>query len=106
MNPKSYPKHDVEKAKCKTFLSEYVDKDVPQEKKYEKQLREIANRERKTLDVYMDDVFDHDKDSEFARSVEGNVVRYVAHFEEVADQIIPKTADTAHVKDGTVINKF
>ena len=58
---------------------------------YSVQLQEIANRERRVLQIAMDDILDFRNDDDFAGNIERNTSRYVQLFEEVADGLLPES---------------
>eukprot|EP00605_Chrysophyceae_sp_TOSAG23-4_P001942 GSChrysophyteH1.ASY1.ANO1.2152.1 assembled CDS len=56
---------------------------------YSVQLQEIANRERKVLEIDLDDVFNHKNDEEFLANIKRNTKRYVSVFSEKAMDFLP-----------------
>lgn len=69
---------------------------------YLNQLGEIANLERTSLLVYMDDLEAYMGNDEFVRTVLRNTLRYVDVFSRAADILMPEpttTTDTASVID-------
>ena len=77
-----HPEVSSEKQKCREFLQEF---EIGGDLKYRKQLQEVADRERKVLEVSVDDVIDFRNDDEFAANIERNTKRYIHLFEEEAD---------------------
>ena len=94
--PSLYPKLDEEKEKCENFLTTFrVGSDYP----YANQLREIANRERKLLEIQLDDVMDHKHDEAFVNNIKRNSKRYVKLFETAAEKFLPQSTTLAHNED-------
>ena len=85
-----YPQMEGEKTKCENFLANYMKGD---EYPYARQLQEIANRERKLLEIELDEVLDHKQDEEFVNNIKRNSKRYVKLFETAAESLLP-TAST------------
>lgn len=56
---------------------------------YMEQLQEIANRQRTTLEIRLDDVNDFQGDAEFVSMIIRNTKRYLDVFAQAADQIMP-----------------
>jgi DNA replication licensing factor MCM7 len=83
-----HPEVPREKEKCRDFLENFV---YGGENVYRTQIQEIANRERRLLEINMDDVIDFKNDDEFSTNVERNTLRYVHLFEEAADSIMPQS---------------
>lgn len=86
--------YSEEESRCLEFLKEYrgaLDSESS-EPKYKEQLREIANRESRTLEIELDDVIDFcDGDETLAYSVQKNTRRYVDFFYKAADSLIPES---------------
>ena len=80
-NRENYPNVDQEKGKCLEFLRE-----SPQ---YGIQLQEIANRERRCLDIFMDELINFKNDMEFVENVKHNTQRYIQYFEDAVDNLLP-----------------
>ena len=91
-----FPKADDEKGKCADFLRNFV---VAAYRKYMDQLQEISNRQRKVLEISMDDIFDHKNDQEFVDNVKNNTCRYLRYFESAADELLPAASVQNREKD-------
>ena len=73
--------------KCEDFLQNFVDSNG--EAPYHTQLQDIANRERKLLEIYVDDLTYFKEDSEFVENVTRNAKRYLRWFEGAAERLLP-----------------
>jgi DNA replication licensing factor MCM7 len=87
-NTNDYPNVGEEKDKCKEFLQNFVSED--NSRKYLDMLQEIANRERKVLTIDLDDIYCYKRDEDLIRNIESNTLRYLRHFEESADALLPQ----------------
>jgi MCM N-terminal domain len=68
-------------------------------RKYVDQMQEISNRQRKVLEIAVDDLFDHKNDDEFVNNVKNNTCRYLRYFEEAADELLPAASVQNREKD-------
>mmetsp|Transcript_5081 Transcript_5081/g.7769 ORF Transcript_5081/g.7769 Transcript_5081/m.7769 type:complete len:734 (+) Transcript_5081:104-2305(+) len=82
----NWPDAALDRGKCKDFILNYRD---GQSRKYYNQLQQIADREILCLNIMLDDVMDYANDAEFVGNIENNASRYLRHFEEVADELMP-----------------
>lgn len=88
----NFPNVDQEKAKCMDFLRESPN--------YGAQLQEIANRDRKCLEIYIDDLINFRQDMEFVENVKSNTQRYISYFEEAVDSLLPaRSINSRHGQD-------
>lgn len=83
-----FPKKSDEKEKCEDFLRNFVVSGSTFHK-YVEQMQEISNRQRKVLEIYIDDLLDHRGDQEFVNNVISNTLRYVNYFQEATDGLLP-----------------
>lgn len=77
---------DVEYTKCESFLRDFSEAGV---RKYYDQLQEIANRERRVLEISLDDIYNHKNDEQFVVNIQTITSRYVNEFEKAADKLLP-----------------
>ena len=91
-----YPKAADEKEKCIDFLRNFL---VGDYRKYMDQLQEISNRQRKVLELSIDDVFDYRNDEEFTDNIKSNTIRYMRYFELAADSLLPAESVQRGEKD-------
>lgn len=91
-----YPKAADESEKCVDFLRNFV---VGDYRKYIDQLQEISNRQRKVLELSLDDVFDYRNDDEFVENIKSNTIRYLRYFELAADSLLPAESVQRGEKD-------
>ena len=82
----NFPKQEDEREKCTDFLRNFL---ISNERRYMEQLQEISDRQRKVLEISMDDILDHRNDEEFLNNVRSNTARYLRYFEEAADKLMP-----------------
>ena len=92
-----FPKADDEKIKCLEFLRNF--RAIGDYRKYMDQLQEISNRQRKVLEILVDDVFDHKHDMDFVDNVKNNTCRYLRYFEAAADELLPAASVNNREKD-------
>jgi DNA replicative helicase MCM subunit Mcm2 (Cdc46/Mcm family) len=99
MNAPAYdfPKSEDEKGKCVDFLRNFLV--AGKYRKYVDQMQEISNRQRKVLEISVDDLFDHKNDDEFVNNVKNNTCRYLRYFEEAADELLPAASVQNREKD-------
>ena len=83
----NYPIADEEKGKCIDFLRNFGAKN--NYRKYMDQMQEISNRQRKVLEILVDDLFDYKHDIDFVDNVKNNTCRYLRYFEAAADELLP-----------------
>lgn len=82
-----FPKADDEKSKCLDFLRNF--RATGDYRKYMDQMQEISNRQRKVLEILVDDIFDFKNDLDFVENVKNNTCRYLRYFEAAADELLP-----------------
>ncbi|EQC41872.1 minichromosome maintenance protein 7 (cell division control protein 47) [Saprolegnia diclina VS20] len=83
-----FPNYLEEKEKCLHFLRNYVDS-LSGARKYEDMLQEVADRQRTTVTIALDDVLSFENDEDFVRNVMRNTRRYVSLFSDAVDDILP-----------------
>ncbi|KAF0689972.1 Aste57867_18616 [Aphanomyces stellatus] len=83
-----YPNYNEEKEKCLNFLRNFVCS-LSGTRKYADMLQEIADRQRTTIDISLDDVSNFDNDEGFVRNIMRNARRYVTLFSDAVDEILP-----------------
>jgi DNA replication licensing factor MCM7 len=81
-----YPKRDDEKAKCSDFIRNF--RKGGGGPYFDTYLDEIQQRDRKLLEISIDDVFEHKNDDIFVENIKKNTPRYVCHFEDAIDGIL------------------
>mmetsp|Transcript_25472 Transcript_25472/g.55379 ORF Transcript_25472/g.55379 Transcript_25472/m.55379 type:complete len:729 (+) Transcript_25472:157-2343(+) len=90
--------YDDDKASCVLFLQNFMDAyaDDSEQLKYMNMLQDISNRQRRTLEIDMDDVatFSESPESngalrDFCTNIETNTKRYIKLFAAAADQVMP-----------------
>ncbi|CAK4081954.1 unnamed protein product [Aphanomyces euteiches] len=83
-----YPNYNEEKEKCLNFLRNFVCA-LSNTRKYVDILQEIADRQRTTISISLDDVLAYDNDEGFVRNIMRNSRRYVTLFSDAVDEILP-----------------
>ncbi|TYZ66510.1 hypothetical protein PybrP1_002582 [[Pythium] brassicae (nom. inval.)] len=94
--------YQEEKAKCITFLQNFRSNldDPSDEPKYARMLQEVANRERKSVPISLDDIQIFEHDDEFVRRITRNTRRYIALLSEAIDEVLPvPTRDISDAQD-------
>jgi len=81
------------------FLTNFSKKHV---KKYRKMLQEVANRERITVDIELDDFRKYDKNEEVIHDIERNTLRYVSVFADAIDKVMPKPDSHASIEEDAI----
>lgn len=76
-----YPDVAAEISKCREFLEKSTT--------HFNQLREIANRQRKVLEICIDDIMMTMNDVDFVEHIKFNTTRYTKYFEEMVDILLP-----------------
>eukprot|EP00485_Elphidium_margaritaceum_P009844 CAMPEP_0202685544 /NCGR_PEP_ID=MMETSP1385-20130828/1337_1 /ASSEMBLY_ACC=CAM_ASM_000861 /TAXON_ID=933848 /ORGANISM="Elphidium margaritaceum" /LENGTH=722 /DNA_ID=CAMNT_0049339921 /DNA_START=95 /DNA_END=2260 /DNA_ORIENTATION=+ len=71
-------------------------------RKYVNMLQEVANRERLTVDIELDDFAKYDKNEEVIHDIERNSLRYVAVFSDAIDAVIPSADPNTRVEEDTI----
>ncbi|TMW59668.1 hypothetical protein Poli38472_004737 [Pythium oligandrum] len=94
--------YQEEKAKCVAFLTSFAS-DLDEEHagpKYMRMLQEVANRERTSIPISLDDVQIFENDDSFVRRITRNTRRYIALFSEAIDENLPSpTRDVSDSQD-------
>jgi DNA replication licensing factor MCM7 len=91
-----YPQIEEELEKCKDFLANYkVGNDHP----YSMQLQDIANRDRKLLEIQLDDVLSYKQDEDFVTNIKRNSKRYIKLFESAAELNLPTASRPVRSED-------
>ena len=72
--------------------------------KYMEYLQEIKNRQRRVLEVHIDDVHDHRNDDDFVTNVTRNTVRYLRYFEDAVDELLDGLAETVVRQENDVFD--
>lgn len=63
-------------------------------------MQEVANRERKTFNIELDDVFEMARDQEFVENIKRNTLRYVRLFSDAVDSLLPEP--NVEMKEGDI----
>lgn len=85
-----FPDVTAEIKKCREFLEKSTN--------HFNQLRDIANRQRKVLEICIDDVLMVMNDVEFVEHIKCNTTRYTKYFEEMVDILMP-SANVGYEQD-------
>ena len=93
-----FPKDSDERKKCVDFLRDFKTS-FNDSRKYIDQLSEISNRQRKVLEISLDDVYAFANDEEFVDNIKNNTQRYLRYFEAGADELIPAASYQTGEKD-------
>lgn len=98
--------YESHKGKCIMFLQNFQDPNsMDNTAKYVDMLQDIANRERRTLDIELDDLaefYDDNGDVEnpaFLDAVQTNTLRYQDLFAQAADEVMPDPTSVHIVED-------
>jgi len=94
-NPQKF--YEEERERCRQFLSEYRPDALPDQPreplKYMRQILEIKKRERKALNIELNDVRAfRGLSGDFVSNIEGNTLRYIALFSEAVDELLRTSA--------------
>lgn len=65
-------------------------------------LKEIANRERVTVDIALDDLKKYDKNKTVIDHIESNTLRYVGLFSKAIDNVMPERDANAQVEEDSI----
>lgn len=84
-----YPDYERDFLKIMDFLQNF---EQDGSRMYIQQLLEISNRERRVLEVRMDDIEAYTADEEFAWSLRTNTLRYISLIELAADSLLPQSS--------------
>jgi len=90
-----FPDYKEQREKCEDFLNNF---NINGDYTYRTQLQEISDRERRLLQISIDDVLDFKNDDDFASNIKRNAPRYAQLFQDVADQLLPGSL-TQHEPD-------
>ena len=71
-------------------------------KKYWNMLKEVANRERITIDIELDDFKKYDKNEQVINDIEKNTLRYVSVFSKAVDAIMPLRDQDANIQEDAI----
>ena len=71
-------------------------------KKYVRMLKEVANRERVTVDIELDDLKKYDKNKAVIDHIEANTLRYVGLFSKAIDNVMPDRDASAQVEEDSI----
>uniref|UniRef100_K3W9A1 DNA replication licensing factor MCM7 n=1 Tax=Globisporangium ultimum (strain ATCC 200006 / CBS 805.95 / DAOM BR144) TaxID=431595 RepID=K3W9A1_GLOUD len=94
--------YQEEKAKLSTFLQNFRSNlDEPEDgPKYARMLQEVANRERTSVPISLDDIQIFEHDEELVRRIMRNTRRYISLFAEAIDENLPvPTRDISDSQD-------
>lgn len=92
------PDYEKEYLKVVDFLQNF--EDYSETRIYLQQLQEIANRQRKVLEVSLDDVLRKTyPDEELANNIQTNTQHYVCLFERAVDSLLPKSTEAPEMPD-------
>lgn len=84
-----YPDYERDFLKIMDFLQNFEHDGI---RTYIQQLSEISNRERRVLEVRMDDVEGYNADEEFSWNFQTNTLRYISMVELAADSLLPPSS--------------
>ncbi|DAZ97175.1 TPA: hypothetical protein N0F65_004025 [Lagenidium giganteum] len=93
------PDYEEDKAKCINFLQNFVSNldDPADGPKYARMLQEVANRERVSIPISLDDVQIFENDDDFVHRIVRNTRRYISLFAQAIDESLP--APTRDISD-------
>mmetsp|Transcript_11354 Transcript_11354/g.22182 ORF Transcript_11354/g.22182 Transcript_11354/m.22182 type:complete len:797 (-) Transcript_11354:151-2541(-) len=91
----------ADEAELGKFLQEYRDEPSAGQfvYKYREQLREIANRKRRVLQIDLDDMVGRVHEDGLVDRIMKNTVRYVDMFAKQADKLMPEPTDPDAIRD-------
>jgi len=81
----TYPKYDEDLQTCIRFLKEFKKKGSRGKPKYINILEQMCRRERKVVEISMDDLYNFENDQKFVERVESNAGRYADIFANAID---------------------
>ena len=84
-----YPDYERDFLKIVDFLQNFEQDGI---RTYIQQLSEISNRERRVLEVRLDDVEGYGADEEFSWGFRTNTLRYISMVELAADSLLPPSS--------------
>ena len=65
-------------------------------------LQAVANRERLTIEIDLDDFKKYDKDERVIHDIERNTLRYVTVFSNAIDNVMPARDTTVRVEEDSI----
>lgn len=65
-------------------------------------LKEVANRERVSIEIELDDFKKYDKGQEVINDLEENTLRYVSVFSSAIDSIMPLRDANANIEEDSI----
>ena len=65
-------------------------------------LKQVANRERVSIEIELDDFKKYDKGEEVINDLEKNTLRYVSVFSNAIDQIMPLKDSDANIEEDSI----
>ena len=65
-------------------------------------LKEVANRERVSVDIELDDFRKYDKEEDVINDIEQNTLRYVSVFSDAIDSIMPLRDADARIEEDSI----
>eukprot|EP01084_Bolivina_argentea_P295085 507939_1 len=71
-------------------------------KKYWNMLKEVANRERVSIDIELDDFRKYDKGFQVINDIESNTLRYISIFSDAIDNIMPHRDINAQITEDSI----
>lgn len=84
-----YPDYERDYLRVVDFLQNFEHDGI---RTYIQQLTEISNRERRVLEVRMDDIETYNADEEFTWNFKHNTLRYISLVESAADDLLPQSS--------------
>jgi len=86
--------YEKDKATLQGFLENFQDEDVDGEPvaKYMELLQEVSNRQRRVVEVELEDVYEH-LGEEMAEKIQGNAKRYIELLAEAIDDVMPQPTE-------------
>jgi len=71
-------------------------------KKYMKMLKEVANRQRITIEIELDDLKKYDKNNDVLSHIERNTLRYINLLSKAIDNVMPQRDPNAPVQEDSI----
>ena len=65
-------------------------------------LKQVANRERVSIEIELDDFKKYDKGEEVINDLEKNTLRYVSVFSNAIDKIMPLKDSDANIEEDSI----
>lgn len=71
-------------------------------RKYMRMLKEVANRERVTIDIELDDLKKYDKNNDVTTHIEKNTLRYMQLFSKAIDSVMPDRDSNVQIDEDSI----